>query len=88
MTDSKLPEPSDEFLGSVRRAAYSKPQEIHIKNFKTRLQSARTLGALEVVKRDITQSDLQSNFQALEELKGIANQRAAEVGFKAGTWWN
>lgn len=91
MTDSKLPEPSDEFLGSVRHAAYSKPQEAHIKNFKTRLQSARTVGALEVVKRDVMQSDMQSNVQALEELKTVANQRAVEIGFKSAggrSWWN
>lgn len=90
MSDARLPEPSNEFLGSVRRTVYSKAQEIHIKSFKTRFQSARTIGALEVVKRDIMQSDIQSNVQALEELKTVANQRAVEVGFKsAGSpWWN
>lgn len=87
MSDSRLPEPSNEFLSSARHTNYSKVQEIHLKSFKTRLQSARTIGALEVVKRDIAQSDMQSNAQAVEELKAIANQRAVELGFK-GEWWS
>ena len=90
MSDPQLPEPSNEFLSSTRHTNYSKTQEIHLKSFKTRLQAARTFGALEVVKRDIAQSDMQANAQALEELKAIANQRATELGFKSarGLWWN
>ena len=90
MSDPQLPEPSNEFLSSARHTNYSKTQAIHLKSFKTRLQAARTFGALEVVKRDIAQSDMQANAQALEELKAIANQRATELGFKSarGLWWN
>ena len=91
MSDSRLPEPSNEFLSSARKGVYTKAQEIHIKSFKTRIQTARTMGALEVVKRDIMQSDLQSNFSAIGELKATANQRAVDNGFKdprGGYWWN
>ena len=91
MSDPQLPEPSNEFLSSTRHTNYSKTQEIHLKSFKTRLQAARTFGALEVVKRDIAQSDMQANFQAVEELKALANQRAVELGFKGPggrLWWN
>ncbi|MEK7133994.1 MAG: hypothetical protein AAB804_02900 [Patescibacteria group bacterium] len=91
MPDPRLPEPSNEFLSSARKGTYSKVQEIHIKNFKTRFQAARTLGALEVVRRDIMQSDLQSNVSAVGELKAVANQRAIDIGFKSSegdSWWN
>ena len=89
MSDSRLPEPSNEFLSDSRRAAYPKTLGIHVKNFKERLNHAGTLHALGVVKQDVMRSDVQSNFQAVEELRGVANARAKELGFKGSPeWWS
>ena len=91
MVDRSLPEPSDEFL-SMRQEKYPKALEIIMKNFKGRLRLARTLGALQTVRRDIEQSGAQQNFSAKEALRVVANERARELGFKGkgegGNWWN
>jgi len=90
MVDDKLPEPSSEWLSDARRVPYPKILGIHVKSFKGRLQLARTLHALEVIKRDILRSDLQPNLQAMEELRSVANQCATELGFKPKEmekWW-
>ena len=88
MSDSRLPEPSNEFLSS-RPQAYSKNMQILVKNYKGRLQLAHTLGALTAVKQDIGRSNVQQNFSAKEELRTIANARAKEIGFKEPReWWS
>lgn len=88
MSDSKLPEPSNEFLSS-------RPQNLPaglaaiIKNFKGRLQLARTLSALLAVRHDVERSNVQQNFSAKEELRALANAKAHELGFKEKRdWWN
>ena len=87
MSDSRLPEPSNEFLSS-RPQGFSKNLTILIKNYKGRLQLAHTLGALAAVKQDIERSNVQQNFSAKEELRAIANARAKEIGFKEPReWW-
>lgn len=89
MADYKLPEASDEFLGSVSRKNYPKTIAIHVKNLTGRINLARTLQALEALKRDVVRSDLVANFEAKEELRALANRRAAEIGFKGrGLWWS
>ncbi len=90
MADKKLPEPSNEFLSSAPRT-YSRVTTVHVKNFTSRLKLARTLNALDSLKRDILRSDLMTNFEAKEELRAIANTRAIELKFKSergDSWWN
>ena len=88
MSDSLLPEPSNEFLSS-RPQAYSKNVLILVKNYKGRLQLAHTLSALAAVKQDIERSNIQQNFSAKEELRVIANTKAKELGHKdSREWWN
>lgn len=88
MSDSKLPEPSNEFLSS--RPQNLPPALLAIfKNFKGRIQLARTLSALLAVRHDIERSNLQQNFPAKEELRTLANTKAKELGFKEKhDWWN
>jgi hypothetical protein len=88
MTDYKLPEPEDEFISGTK-AHYSRMVAAHVKDFSDKLRRARTLQALESLKRDITRSDLSTNFQAKEELRALANTRAKEMGFKSHEeWWS
>ena len=90
MVDRSMPEPSDEFLASAVHNNYSKSVQSHIKDFTGKLKLAHTLHALDALKRDILRSDLMTNFQAKEELRAIANNRALEVGFKpkkGEAWW-
>lgn len=89
MVDHTMPEPSNEFLSSAPHT-YSRAIATHIKDFTNKLKLARTLNALDSLKRDILRSDLMTNFQAKEELRAIANTRAHELGFKSehgGSWW-
>ncbi len=88
MSDSKLPEPSNEFLSS-RPQNLPKNMVMLIKNFEGRLRLARTLGALQTVKRDIEHSAVQQNFPSKEQLRAVANGRARELGHKEGRdWWS
>ena len=89
MVDYKLPKPENEFVSSAKHV-YPKIIAVHVKDFTNKLKLAHTLQALESLKRDILRSDLTANFQAKEELRGVANMRAKELGFKApsrGEWW-
>ena len=87
MSDSKLPEPSNEFLSS-RPQNFSKNLVVLMKNYTGRLQLARTLSALIAVRHDIERSNMQQNFSAKEQLRAVANGRARELGFKEGRdWW-
>lgn len=86
-----MPESSDEFLSS-RPQNFSKSLQAQLKNFTQRLQMARTLIALTVVRRDIEQSSVQQNASAKEQLRAFANTRARELGYKGtgggSNWWN
>lgn len=90
MADYKLPEPENEFVSGVK-PTYSRSVAAHLKDFSNKVKLAHTLGALESLKRDIVRSDLTAHFQAREELRGLANVRAKELGFtsKGGDeWWS
>ena len=69
----------------------SRMDSVHMKDFSGKLGLARTLQALDAIKRDIQRSNLQQNMQAKEVLRQVANKRAVEVGFKGKgheQWWN
>jgi hypothetical protein len=90
MGDTRMPDPSDEWLGGARTAAYPKALAVQIKNFSMRLRHAGTLLALEHVKRDILRSMVVGNMRAMQELRGVANVRAVELKFrdpKGRQWW-
>ena len=86
-----MPEPSNEWVFPERRKSYSKVHAAQIKNFSMRLKHTNTVHQLEIVRRDILRSALVSNAQAIQELRGIGNNRAQELKYqspKGEAWWN
>ena len=91
MSDTKMPEPSNEWGFEERHKPYPKLLAIQMNNFSMRLKHAGTLIALEVIKRDILRSALVSNARAIQELRDIANMSASELHFKdpkGRQWWD
>lgn len=91
MSDTRMPEPSNEWLFPERREPYPRIIAVQMNNFSMRLKHAGTLIALEVIKRDILRSALVSNARAVQELRDVANTSASELHFKdpkGRQWWD
>lgn len=90
MADSKMPQPSSEWVFPERKKPYARPVAIQLNSFAMRLRHAGTMQRLEILKRDILRSALVANQQAIQELRMIANSRAVELRYKSPKgeeWW-
>ena len=90
MSDTQMPEPSNEWLSAEGHQPYPKIMAILVRNFSMRLKHAATLGALDNIRRDVLRSPLIANVQAIQEVRGIANERAIELKYKdpkGKEWW-
>lgn len=91
MGDTKMPEPSSEWVFPERKKPYPRLIAVQMKNSLMRLKHAGTMRQLEVIKRDILRSALVTNMQAIQELRIIGNTRATELKYKnskGGSWWS
>lgn len=91
MGDTKMPEPSNEWVFPERKKPYPRLIAVQMKNFSMRLKHAGTMRQLEVIKRDVFRSALVANMQAIQELRIIGNARAIELKYKnpkGGSWWS
>lgn len=90
MADRNMPdydsEPNE--WESARSVKFPRHIQVQIKNFTNRIQLAHTLQALVAVKNDIERGSLVNDAAAKSQLKHLANQKAREIGFKNGQWWN
>ena len=85
-------EEEDAEFTSHRPVQLSKSVTIQLKMLIDRLQGAHTLQALLAVRHDIEHSAVAQNPTAKEQLRTLANQRAANAGYKpqheGERWWS
>jgi hypothetical protein len=90
MSDHSMPdydsEPSE--WESNQTVKFPRHIEVQMKAFRGRIQLSHTVQALLAIRHDIERGSLANNAPAKDELKRLSNQKAREIGFKDGQWWN
>ena len=66
---------------------YTSALQAQVNDYAAKLRLAQTLIALASIRQDVLRSLVISNPTALEELRGVANACAKELGHKHGEWW-